>query len=448
MDLTQFYSDTLSGVTKGMPGALAQMTQSQRESLDMQRRGLDEFRGALSSSDGVNIPMLKFSAAIGAPQRGGGLGGALASGMDAYAGALAAERDRNLTKAEKLMAIQQGLAKLHSQGGALPWENIDRTLGAAGKVGEIDVLRSAAQDRGVYDRMFGGGAGMGVGSGAPASPAAVGGLPPLPAPTVAEAADRAAATGQVVQPQAQASGGDRLPPEALQRYQRNQQIIQMGAGSRDPRMTARVRMAQQENEAMIPKGVFVKPDGSLDTTALRIQTQAKRADTPMSATDKKAIIEADEAVMNNEAAIKGLDDASRISKDAYGNPLAAIYSKVGQYFGDTAAEKTVELQNLTTTQALQQMKSIFGAAPTEGERKILLEIQGSASLPDKQRQEIFRRAKEAAERRLAFNRQNADQLRGGTYFKPGQGPNAPQPRATAPAADPIEAEMRRRGLIP
>jgi hypothetical protein len=431
MDLSQFYTDTLSGVTKGMPGALQQMTQSQRESLDMQRRALDEYRGALSQSDGVNLPMLQFSAAIGAPTKGG-IGGALSAGMGAYAGALQQQRADNLSKAEKMAAMQQGLARIHGQTGALPWENIDRTLGAAGKVGEIDVLRAAAQDRGVYDRMFGPGA---------AAAGGAGGLPPLPAPNIAQAAERAAATGQVAQaPAAQGATGERLPPEALQRYQRNQQIIQQLSGSRDPRAAARVQQAQKENESMVPNGVFVRPDGSLDATALRIQAQAKRADTPLSASDRKAIMEADEAVMMNENVIKGIDDASNVSREAYGNPIASVYSRVGQFFGDKAAEKTVELQNLTTSQALQQLKTIFGAAPTEGERKILLDIQGSPNLPDKQRQEIFRRAKEAAQRRLEFNRQQAEQLRGGTYFKPGQGPG--------PAGNPLEAEMRRRGLIP
>jgi hypothetical protein len=462
MDLSKFYTDTLSGVTKGIPGALQSMTQAQRESLDMQRRAFDDFRGALSQSDGVNIPMLRFSAALGAPQRGGGLGGALASGMEAYAGALADERKSNLSRAEKLMAIQQGLANLHKQGGALPWENIDRTLGAAGRIGEIDVLRSAAQDRSVYDRMFGGGAGMGAPHASAQTPssgpapgmagAQLDGLPPLPPPslTVAQAAERAAATGQVAQvPPAQ---GDRLAPEALRRYMRNQEIIAAGSGSRDPRMVARVKMAQDDNEAMVPKGVFVRPDGTLDATALRIQAQAKRADSPMSATDKKAIIEADEAVSMNESAIQGLREASDLSKKSFGDPIRSRLAPVGALFGHETSTNTVNLQNLTTAQALAQLKAIFGAAPTEGERKILLDIQGSATQPDSVRQEIYRRAREAAERRLTFARQQADQLRGGTYFRPGQGPGQPplQPRAAAPGApaDPVEVEMRRRGLLP
>jgi hypothetical protein len=65
------------------------------------------------------------------------------------------------------------------------------------------------------------------------------------------------------------------------------------------------------------------------------------------------------------------------------------------------------------------MKSIFGGNPTEGERRILLDIQGSSSKPPKVREEIFKRAEEAINRRIKFNKEKAESLRGGTYFTGG-----------------------------
>jgi hypothetical protein len=70
-------------------------------------------------------------------------------------------------------------------------------------------------------------------------------------------------------------------------------------------------------------------------------------------------------------------------------------------------------------QALTQLKSIFGAAPTEGERKILIDLQASVNKPPAVRAEILARAKMLANARLQFNEQRAAQLRGGTYYKPG-----------------------------
>ena len=67
-------------------------------------------------------------------------------------------------------------------------------------------------------------------------------------------------------------------------------------------------------------------------------------------------------------------------------------------------------------QVLPQLKSIFGSNPTEGERGIIMELQGSSSLPIKTRNSVIARAKQAAQRRLQFNEQKAKQLREGTYF--------------------------------
>jgi len=83
-----------------------------------------------------------------------------------------------------------------------------------------------------------------------------------------------------------------------------------------------------------------------------------------------------------------------------------------------AAGATANYENLVLGQALGQLKSTFGAAPTEGERKILLELQASVDKPDNVRQEILGRARQLAENRLRFNEQRANELRGGTFYKP------------------------------
>lgn len=148
---------------------------------------------------------------------------------------------------------------------------------------------------------------------------------------------------------------------------------------------------------------------------------------PLSATDKKAILEADEGVLAGETAIRALNEAKALSKQAMSGPTAGARAMLGNNLPDMlvpdfiaspgAAEATTNLENTVTAQALAQMKSIFGAAPTEGERKILLDIQGSIGQPDNVRQKIYDRAIKAAEARLAFNKQRAAELRGGDYYK-------------------------------
>lgn len=173
---------------------------------------------------------------------------------------------------------------------------------------------------------------------------------------------------------------------------------------------------------------------------------------PLTATDKKAILEADESVQSNKAVIGALDEARKISPDTYTGVGASTRAKVGNMLPDwmvpdavanpKAAGATANYENLVLGQALGQLKSTFGAAPTEGERKILLELQASVDKPDNVRQDILGRARQLAENRLRFNEQRAGELRGGTFYKKGGGPpqgQPAQPAQPAQSGDPLAA---------
>lgn len=145
----------------------------------------------------------------------------------------------------------------------------------------------------------------------------------------------------------------------------------------------------------------------------------KRPTPPMTATVMNEIFSADDAVQAGESAINSLNYALELNKTAIDGPFAEQRAYGSALFGGKDGQDTLLLRNEVTSQALAQLKSIFGAAPTEGERKILMEIQGSADQPRAVREAIFTRAIEAAERRTEYNRANAGALRSGTYFDPG-----------------------------
>lgn len=177
---------------------------------------------------------------------------------------------------------------------------------------------------------------------------------------------------------------------------------------------------------------------------------------PLTATDKKAILEADDMVMVNRSAIDTLKQAKALSAQAYQGTGASIRGTVFGNLGSEAGKATMEYDNLVTTNALGQLKSIFGAAPTEGERKILLDIQGSANLPHDVRVKILDRGIAMAERRLAFNEQRASELRGGDYYKSPDkrsqaGQAAPQAQGQQPqyqAAPPQASQPQRPAQAP
>jgi uncharacterized protein (TIGR02594 family) len=154
---------------------------------------------------------------------------------------------------------------------------------------------------------------------------------------------------------------------------------------------------------------------------------------PLTATDKKAILEADELVQSNQTAIEML--SSVLQKDENGQSLndkagSGILAGTQSFLArndptgimdDAKGQATTELSNVVLNQALSTLKATFGAAPTEGERKILVDLQASVDKSPSEREAILKRAIALANTRLEFNRTRADEMRGGTYYKPGSG---------------------------
>lgn len=162
----------------------------------------------------------------------------------------------------------------------------------------------------------------------------------------------------------------------------------------------------------------------------------KETQKDITATDKKLIDASDDAILGGQAAIASLNRAKILSKNAFEGPTAGGRGYAASFLGDTSAlgksgMDTTNLTNEVTSNALTQLKAIFGAAPTEGERKILLDIQGSVKQPHAVRVAIYDRAIDLANLRMAKERRQAEQLRAGTFFKPGGGMTGPDPAAPA-----------------
>lgn len=213
------------------------------------------------------------------------------------------------------------------------------------------------------------------------------------------------------------------PPGVDPKLWRQQQTMKLLEQPKiDADVNARQRQAQQ---------LGMQPDDPAYKSYVLTGKLPREDAQPLSATDKKAILEADEQIQTNQAVIQNLQRAKQLSPQANAGWGAGARAAIGNNLPDwmvpdvvsspDSSLATTDLTNLVTGNALQQLKAVFGGNPTEGERAILLDLQGSASLPDAARQKIYDRAIEMANRRLQFNQQRANELRGGTYYKAGGG---------------------------
>lgn len=153
---------------------------------------------------------------------------------------------------------------------------------------------------------------------------------------------------------------------------------------------------------------------------------------PMSVTLQKELLESDDGVQSSKAVVDILNEALKINKTAYSGYGAKGRAILASNLpGATpGADATINLDNMMTGQALESLKTVFGGMPTEGERKILLDMQASADKTPVQREAIMTRAISAAQRRGEYAKQKAKSIRSGAYLSEGM------PEA---AADPLDS---------
>ena len=164
---------------------------------------------------------------------------------------------------------------------------------------------------------------------------------------------------------------------------------------------------------------------------------------PMSATAQRELIETEEQLQGGQSALGLFKQARAINDKAMGFTGAGALASAGTLLPGAirpaTVEATQELDNILQTAALPQLKAIFGGMPTEGERKILLDVQGSSNKPAEVRKGIFDRAEKAIQARVKFAAEKATRLREGTYFT-GEGLPSLQGGQGAPAAGGLSAE--------
>lgn len=226
-------------------------------------------------------------------------------------------------------------------------------------------------------------------------------------------------------PVSEAWGALMKPPESVKPIEINGQLVdpntyQVLGDFRTPE-----QMGGGKQPASVQEYEYAKSQGFTGSFT-EYQTQMKQATRgPMSATIVKELFDAEDSATAGGYVLSALDEAVKLNDAAYDGPGAKVRGGATGLFGNAEGQATLRLDNLTTELALTQLKTIFGGMPTEGERKILIELQGSVDQPKAVRADIFKRARMMAERRIEDNKRKAAGLRSGDYFEEGYGQSAP-----------------------
>lgn len=161
----------------------------------------------------------------------------------------------------------------------------------------------------------------------------------------------------------------------------------------------------------------------------------------LSPTAQKQILESEESLSNIPRARAVIKEAIELNKKAYEGILGRAYAELDANLpaGMRAegAQATRDLERIMLSQVLSKLKDTFGAAPTEGERRILVDLETAMNKTAKDREGILNRALAEIDGREKANRRTLEMLRGGTMFKPQASPPVGTPPPPAASSDPL-----------
>jgi hypothetical protein len=203
-------------------------------------------------------------------------------------------------------------------------------------------------------------------------------------------------------------------------------------------------------EELIAAGL---PDGTVaqinpKTNQVNVLSSATASrEVTLTSDDRKFIRETNAIIDASADSIAGLQLALGLSKDAYEGLGASVLAAGASAIpgSQPSAEATLEFDVVIKQQVLPQLRIIFGANPTEGERAILEDLQGSSSQPRVVRDRILLRAITAAQAREVRSREDVNAMLSGTYYKP---PPPAAPGAQTSSAPKVDFAFQNGRIVP
>lgn len=146
-------------------------------------------------------------------------------------------------------------------------------------------------------------------------------------------------------------------------------------------------------------------------------TEAKK-ETTLTPVEVKMRDETEREIAASTSALSALSRAYELNPNTFTASGPDVAQRKLLELSGKPSEKltnTRVMENLLGGQALEQLKVIFGAAPTEGERAILLDLQGMGAKSVDERAEIIKRTAQLVRQREVRAKRKLEEIRSGRY---------------------------------
>ena len=148
------------------------------------------------------------------------------------------------------------------------------------------------------------------------------------------------------------------------------------------------------------------------------QARFERTGREMGQGEIRLLSETEDALFAKQESQTLLTEALALNPDTYDASISDSLARMAAEGMSPDSPKVVNtrnLENILTTQLLTTLKATFGAAPTEGERKVLEEIQGIGAKSKKEREAIIKRALNLVGLRIKKDESRLQSIREGQY---------------------------------
>lgn len=194
------------------------------------------------------------------------------------------------------------------------------------------------------------------------------------------------------------------------------QALDEGLQPGTPQFVSRVAGTNTENQGLKISTDQLKKDAA--QLALEREQRAKLQASKLTPPELKLKEETEDAIASGNQALQALNKALIINPKTFTGSLGDMAQKYALGVvnpNHPQMQATEELENLLGNQALASLKTLVGGNPTEGERKVIMDLQGISSKSIPVRKGIIENAIKATESRIARNKQRLQEVSSGAY---------------------------------